>query len=113
MCAGSSSRFDGEDKFLCPFKIGGQTFTIFDLLFLRLRRNAGGNGDVPIVVNCNQFNAGKIQEYLKDRNYYGFNPSKFRFPTIYSLPVFDQNGKYCINVKMKLIKRSAGTAACA
>ncbi len=88
-------------------------FTIFDLLFLRLRRNANGNRDLPIVVNCNQFNSTKIQEYIKDRNYYGFNSSKFRFPIIYSLPVFDQNGKYCINLKMKLIKRSAGTAACA
>lgn len=53
MCAGSSSRFEGEDKFLHAFQIGSQNYTILDLLFMRLKRNVKGNTDIPIIVNCN------------------------------------------------------------
>jgi len=113
MCAGSSSRFEGEDKFLYPFQIGSQNCTILDILFLRLRRNVKGNTDIPIIVNCNEFNTTKIQKYLKEKHYFGFNPSKFRFPTTYSLAVFDHNGKYCVNERLRLVKRPSGTAACA
>ena len=53
MCAGSSSRFHGEDKFLSPFNIGVQQCTILDFLFLRLKNNVRGNKNVPIIINCN------------------------------------------------------------
>ena len=97
MCAGSSSRFNGEDEFLSPFNIGAHQCTILDYLFLRLKNNVRGNKNVPIVINCNESNISKIQKYLKEKTYFGFNPSKFRFSTTYSLAVFDQNGKYCLN----------------
>lgn len=113
MCAGSSSRFEGEDKFLAPFILGEKQYTMLDFLFVRLRRNASGNKNIPIIINCNENNISKLQKYLREKHHFGFNPSKFRFTTTYSLAVFDQNGKYCLNEKMRLIKKPSGTAACA
>jgi hypothetical protein len=97
MCAGVSSRFDNEDKFLAPFAVGGKEYTILDFMFMRLRKNAGGNRNLPIIINCNDYNIGKLQNYMKGRGHFGFNPSKIRFTTTYQLAVFDQNGKYCLN----------------
>jgi hypothetical protein len=55
MCAGSSSRFDGVDKFLYKAKaLSGNC--IMDLVFRRLRRNAGSKNDLPIIINCNEKN---------------------------------------------------------
>ena len=51
MCAGYSSRFDKEDKFLAPIDSFGK-INLLDLLFLRLRRN-GASKQIHIVVNCN------------------------------------------------------------
>ena len=82
-------------------------------MFVRLRRNAAGNKNVPIIINCNEQNISKLQSYLREKHHFGFNPSKFRFATTYSLAVFDQNGKYCLSDKMRLIKKPSGTAACA
>ena len=62
MCAGSSSRFEGEDKFLANFSVGVHQCNILDFLFLRLRKNVGGNKNVPIVMNCNEKNIAKIQK---------------------------------------------------
>ena len=113
MCAGSSSRFEGEDKFLQVFQVGRHSCTLLQLLFLRLRKNVQRNLDIPIIVNCNEFNSTRVQKYLKEQQFFGFNPTKFRFPTTYSLAVFDQQGKYCINERLRLVKRPSGTAACA
>ena len=120
MCAGSSSRFDGEDKFLAPFSVGSRQGCMLDFLFYRLRKNAGSNRALPIVINCNSQNITRIQNYLKKKGHFGFTPSKFRYSpgycrytTTYSLAVFDQQGKYCLNDKMRLIQKPSGTAACA
>jgi len=67
MCAGSSSRFDGVDKFLYKAKaLSGNC--IMDLVFRRLRRNAGSKNDLP--------------------------------------------RKYCLDQKLKLMRRPSGTASC-
>jgi molybdopterin-guanine dinucleotide biosynthesis protein A len=71
LCAGSSSRFDNEDKFLAPINLY-EKVTILDIVFKRLQRNARGNTSLPIIVNCNEFNIEKIEKYLKAKNYYGF-----------------------------------------
>lgn len=97
MCAGSSTRFDGGDKFLAQFKIGKRKSCILELLMLRLKRNASGNRDLPIILNCNDTNSTRIQKYLKEKNHFGFNPTRFRFANTYSLAVFDHNGKYCLS----------------
>ncbi len=77
MCAGSSSRFDGEDKFLHPIRLSSKT-TLLDLVFRRLRRQAGGKSSMAILINCNEGNMERIQEYLKRKQYYGFSPHKIR-----------------------------------
>jgi len=68
---------------------------------------------MPILISCNEFNKQKIEEHIKRKNYYGFNSRKFRFYITYSLAVFDDQGKYSISDKMKLMKRSSGTASSA
>lgn len=52
MCAGSSSRFDGADKFLSDLGLS-QSSCMLDFAFRRLRRNFGGNGSPLVIVNCN------------------------------------------------------------
>jgi hypothetical protein len=111
MCAGSSSRFDNEDKFLYPMKLSSRT-TIMDLIFKRLRKNTNNKTDMPIIINCNEQNIEKIQNYLRQKQYYGFSPHKIRYFITYTLAIFDKNGKYCLDDKIKLMKRPSGTASC-
>jgi hypothetical protein len=111
MCAGYSSRFEGEDKFLCPINLS-ERVTILDLLFRRLRRN-GACPSLSILVNCNEDNILKIEKHVQAKDYYGFNPANVHFLVNFALPIFDEVGEYCFNRDVKLIKRSAGTANCA
>lgn len=87
MCAGSSSRF-GEDKFLFPFDQNHTT--ILDLMFMRLRRNAGV--EIPIILNCSEVNIRRIFKYLDQKDYYGFNPDKILCFESKSLAMFSQQG---------------------
>lgn len=110
MCAGFSSRFEGVDKFMIPLKLDtDRTLNLLDLTFMRIRANTDCL-DLPVIVSCNEFNIEKIQIYIKQRDYYGFDPSKFRFIEAYSLAVFDSKGKYCVTGKFRLIRRPSGTA---
>lgn len=77
MCAGSSSRFEGEDKFLDNLKpLSGSC--LLELAFRRLRRNAGSKSDLAIIINCNEENIEKVQAFLKQKQYYGFSAQKIR-----------------------------------
>ena len=58
MCAGYSSRFDEEDKFLCPINLY-EKVTILDLMFGRLKRNGAKTG-MSIVVSCNEMNVNRV-----------------------------------------------------
>lgn len=58
MCAGYSSRFNEEDKFLCPINLY-EKVTILDLMFGRLKRN-GARPGMSIVVSCNEMNVNRI-----------------------------------------------------
>lgn len=111
MCAGSSSRFDTTDKFLYPLDLSSEV-TILDLVFMRLKKTTS-NRNMPIIINCNEYNIEKVQNYFKDKSYYGFSSSMFRYTITYSLAVFDKNGKYCLNQNKRLLKRPSGTASCA
>ena len=67
---------------------------------------------MPILINCNEQNIEKIQNYLKKKQYYGFSPHKIRYFITYTLAMMDRNGKYCLNDRMKLMQRPSGTASC-
>jgi predicted transcriptional regulator len=111
MCAGSSSRFKGQDKFLIPFKF--DKITLLDIVFQRLKKNVGSNKKMPIIINCNQSNIQIIQDYIKKNLHYGFDPQKIRYVLTSALAVFDQRGNYCLTPKLRLIRRPSGTASCA
>lgn len=113
MCAGSSSSFDRQkDKFLFPFDSDG-VICVLDLLLLRVKRNSRGNSDLPILLACSENNLEAVFNHLKKNAYYGFNSDKVRLFKASQLPIFDSNGNYCFNEKLKLIKRAQGTAVCA
>ncbi len=108
MCAGSSSRFDNEDKFLSPLNLkANPKLTILDMLFIRLQPKL--DSQPPIIITCNELNFTRIQNFFRERNYFGMDKQKFRFMEVECLPVLDLNGKYCINEKYRLIKRPFGT----
>jgi hypothetical protein len=111
MCAGSSSRFDGQDKFLEPLNLSERA-NMLDVIFKRLRKNVGKKLDLPIIINCNEQNIDKIQYHIKSKKYYGFSAQKIKYFNTVRLPIFDKNGKYCLNSKMRLIRRPSGTASC-
>lgn len=53
MCAGSSSRFENQDKFLEPTMISkAPNLTILDFIFIKLRTIIE-NQKVPIIITCN------------------------------------------------------------
>jgi len=106
MCAGSSLRF-GEDKFLFPF--GSKQISIFDLMFMRLRRNTKAI-NIPIIISCSAANIERIHNYLISKQYYGFESIKVRCFESKSLAIFNNRKSYCIDDKLHFIKRSAGTA---
>ncbi len=90
MCAGYSSRFDKEDKFLAPIDSFGKV-NILDLLFLRLRRN-GASKQIHIIVNCNEVNIEIIRRHISKKRFYGFDSNNVKFLVNSSLPIFDTNG---------------------
>jgi UDP-N-acetylglucosamine pyrophosphorylase len=100
------------DKFLSDLGLS-ESSCILDFAFRRLKQNFGGNSSPLVIVNCNENNLGRIQEYLKSNKYYGLNPAKIRFFSTNCLPVINHQGKYCVNQKLRLIRRPAGTATCA
>ena len=108
MCAGYSSRFEKEDKFLAPIDSFGKT-NLLDLLFLRLRKN-GASKQIHIVINCNQTNIDVVRRHVTKKRFYGFDSNNIKFLVNASLPIFDKNGEYCLNQNTKIVKRSSGTA---
>lgn len=65
MCAGSSSRFDNEDKFLAPLNIKiNPSLTILDFIFIRLKRVLQ-NLKIPIIFTCNDMNIKDIKKFVK------------------------------------------------
>jgi hypothetical protein len=53
-----------------------------------------------------------VQAYLKQHQYYGFNAHKIRYFITYTLAIFDKQGKYCLDQRLKLMRRPSGTASC-
>lgn len=61
MCAGPSSRFYFQDKFLYTFEVGNEDTTILAILFEKLRENLKVSNkkqlvDLPIVLIGNETN---------------------------------------------------------
>jgi len=96
MCAGSSSRFGKTDKFLYPLDLDNNV-TLLDLMFIRLHNNASGNYDIPIIINCSVKNYNTIDQFLRIKNYFGFNSSKIKLFKSSALAMFDQQGHYCFD----------------
>lgn len=90
MCAGYSSRFEKEDKFLAPIDSFGKV-NLLDLLFLRLRRN-GATKQIHIIVNCNESNVDPVRRHINKKRFYGFEGNNIKFLVNASLPIFDKNG---------------------
>jgi len=87
MCAGYSSRFEKEDKFLATIDSFGKV-NILDLLFLRLRRN-GASKQINIIINCNEANINIIRRYVSKKGHFGFDGNNIKFLLNFSLPIFD------------------------
>jgi hypothetical protein len=81
---------------------------LLDLLFLRLKKNVEAS-KINIIISYNEINYGKIQSFLRERKYYGFDKGRFRYVEVECLPVLDLEGQYCINENYKLVKRPFGT----
>ncbi len=64
MCAGSSSRFDNEDKFITPMKLKiNPNLTLLDILFMRLKKKL--TTEIPIIITCNEMNFTRVQQYIR------------------------------------------------
>ena len=115
LCAGSSSRFQNQDKFIYPLNLKSQK-TILQIYFERIRKNfgipEGQKADINILIACNDLNRYPIEQYLKSKKYFGFNISKIKFFTVQNLPVLDKNGKICLTFQNKVLEKPCGTAKC-
>ena len=81
-----------------------------DMVFNRLKKVMKNKSILPIIISCNEGNFYAIEEYLKDKKWYGFNEKYFKFSVSSSLVLLDPYGKYCLDHNFELIKRAPGTA---
>ena len=115
MCAGASTRFFGQDKFLCPLEIPSKK-CILQLMLERTANNIEESGNknrsIPIVFCCNENNRHSIEEFLVKNSYFGFNHKKVRFVQVQNLPILSNDGKFCISFEYKILSRPGGTGKC-
>lgn len=115
LCAGSSSRFLFQDKFLYPLELKSGK-SLIQLLLERLRRNLripdNVIASVPIIFACNESNRLTVENFINSKKYCGFDSSKIRFLTVPNIPVLNQKGKLCLTFEYKILNRPSGTGKC-
>ena len=80
MCAGSSSRFNSQPKFIEPLNLKeNPKLTILDFLFLRIIKSFGNSVPIPVVVAYNSDNFKKVQSFFAKRKYFGLDRMNFRY----------------------------------
>ena len=85
-----------QDKFLTPLELNGG-INVLELLMNRIRSLfEGGNIPVPVIFACNTKNRPLIEEFMKEKKYFGMDPSKIRYLQVPMMPIMDPKGKLCM-----------------